>query len=571
MFKLYWKKFIVPHWAMVLLALICFIIASIAGLLAPLVIKFLIDDALIGGDEEFLHLIIAGVIGLYLLRGIFSYIYGQKIAKAGNLMLAKLRQRMFERLQQLDYAYFVNTPTGEIISLFTNDLGLIQQSVSVAVPDLLVESLNLIAILMIMIYFDWQLALVTFATLPFIILATSFFNEKISGLGKLVEETLGEVTSILHQALLSIKVVQSYVREEYESQKFCLHMRKAAGDFIKVQRLRAILIALVEFLASIGLTGIIWYGGREVINDKLTIGGMFAFLVYIINIPTPIRKISEAVSSMKLGIVAWQRVSSLERETKVVFDGKQEIDNVMGKVEFRDVNFEYLPELGTLRGINFIIRPGDMVAIVGPSGAGKSSFANLLLRFYDPISGVILLDDLNIKEIKMSFLRKQIGFIQQQPILFNISILENIRYGRPNATFDEVKKAAKLANAHDFIMNLPGGYDYIVGELGNNVSGGQRQRIAIARAIIVEPPILLLDEPTAALDTEAEKLVMESIRKVSENRTTFLITHRLSSLLDSDKVICLMNGRITEAGTHAELIERGGVYAKAVFNEELQA
>lgn len=571
MFKLYWQKFIVPHWEMVLLALICFIIASIAGLLAPLVIKFLIDDALIGGDEEFLHLIIAGVIGLYLLRGIFSYIHGQKIAKAGNLMLAKLRQRMFEHLQQLDYAYFVNTSTGEIISLFTNDLGLIQQAVTVAVPDFLVESLNLIAILMIMIYFDWQLALVTFATLPFIILATSFFNEKISGLGKLVEETLGEVTSILHQALLSIKVVQSYVREEYESQKFCLRMRKAAGDFIKVQRLKAILIALVEFLASIGLTGIIWYGGREVINDKLTIGGMFAFLIYIINIPTPIRKISEAVSSMKLGIVAWQRVSSLERETKVVFDGKQEIDKVTGKVEFRDVNFEYLPELGTLRGINFIIRPGDMVAIVGPSGAGKSSFANLLLRFYDPISGVVLLDDLNIKEIKMSCLRKQIGFIQQQPILFNISILENIRYGRPNATFDEVKQAAKLANAHDFIMNLPGGYDYIVGELGNNVSGGQRQRIAIARAIIVEPPILLLDEPTAALDTEAEKLVMESIRKVSKNRTTFLITHRLSSLLDSDKVICLMNGRIAEAGTHAELIERGGVYAKAVFNEELQA
>lgn len=571
MFKLYWQKFIVPHWEMVLLALICFIIASIAGLLAPLVIKFLIDDALIGGDEEFLHLIMAGVIGLYLLRGIFSYIHGQKIAKAGNLMLAKLRQRMFERLQQLDYAYFVNTSTGEIISLFTNDLGLIQQAVSVAVPDFLVESLNLIAILMIMIYFDWQLALVTFATLPFIILATSFFNEKISGLGKLVEETLGEVTSILHQALLSVKVVQSYVREEYESQKFSLRMRQAAGDFIKVQRLKAILIALVEFLASIGLTGIIWYGGREVINDKLTIGGMFAFLIYIINIPTPIRKISEAVSSMKLGIVAWQRVSSLEREAKVVFDGKQEIDKVMGKVEFRDVNFEYLPELGTLRGINFIIRPGDMVAIVGPSGAGKSSFANLLLRFYDPISGIILLDDINIKEIKMSGLRRQIGFIQQQPILFNISILENIRYGRPNATFDEVKQAAKLANAHDFIMDLPGGYDYIVGELGNNVSGGQRQRIAIARAIIVEPAILLLDEPTAALDTEAEKLVMESIRKVSKNRTTFLITHRLSSLLDSDKVICLLNGRIAEAGTHAELIERGGVYAKAVFNEELQA
>lgn len=571
MFKLYWQKFILPYWSLVLIALVCFIIASVAGLSAPLIIKFLIDDALVGDDVQYLHFIIAGIIGVYLLRGIFSYIHGQTIAKAGNKMVAELRVAMFERLQKLDYAYFINTSTGEIISLFTNDLALIQHAVSVAVPDLLIESLNLMAIMLIMIYFDWQLALVTFATLPFIILAIGFFNKKIASLGMLVENTLAKVTGILHQSLLSMMVVQSYVREDYECEKFNTKMRHAADDFIKVQRFKALLVALVEFLASIGLTAIIWYGGKEVIDGNLTIGGMFAFLIYIINIPTPIRKISEAISSMKLGIVAWQRISALHQQVNIVIDGHDELKHVAGKVEFKNVNFEYRRDLGTLNDINISAQPSDILAIVGPSGAGKSSFANLLLRFYDPVAGNILIDDIDIRTLKMSALRKQIGFIQQQPILFNISILENIRYGRPTASLAEVQEVAKLANAHEFIMQLPGGYDYIVSELGSNLSGGQRQRIAIARAIIIDPPILLLDEPTAALDAEAEQQVMQSIRTVSAHRTTFLITHRLSTLVASDRVIYLVNGRIVEMGTHGTLLKQGGLYAKTVLSEEVGA
>lgn len=569
MFKLYWQKFIVPYWSLVFTALICFIIASAAGLSTPLIIKFLIDDVLVRGDVQSLHVIIAGIIGIYLLRGIFSYIHGHTIAKAGNKMVAQMRISMFERLQKLDYAYFINTSTGEMISLFTNDLGLIQQAVSVAVPDLLIESINLMAIILIMIYFDWQLALVTFATLPFIIFTISFFNKKIASLGMLVENTLATVSGILHQALLSIMIVQSYVREEYECEKFNTKMRLAADDFIKVQRFKALLIALVEFLASIGLTAIIWYGGKEVVEGDLTIGGMFAFLIYIINVPTPIRKISEAISSMKLGIVAWQRITTLYQQLNTVVDGNGELGGVTGKVEFKNVNFEYLPNLGTLVDINIVAQPSDIVAIVGPSGAGKSSFANLLLRFYDPVMGKVLIDDVDIRTLKMSVLRKQIGFIQQQPILFNISILENIRYGKPEASFAEVQEAAKLANAHDFIMNLPGCYDYVVSELGSNLSGGQRQRIAIARAIIIDPPILLLDEPTAALDTEAEQQVMQSIRTVSAQRTTFLITHRLSTLVASDRVIYLVNGHIVEMGTHGQLLAQGGLYAKAVLSEEV--
>jgi len=562
MLKLYWNSFICPYWLMVMTAVSCFIIASLAGLAAPVVIKYLIDGALMAQDLDSLHFIIAGIVALYLVRGIFYYIYGYTIAKAGNQMVARLRQDMFAKLQHQDFAFFVSNSTGETISLFTNDLWLLQQAFSFGIPDLLVESLNLTAIMAIMIYFDWELAFVTFATVPFIVASIGFFNKKIAAIGELVEEALARVTESLQEYLTSITVIQSYTRENYEYQKFRNNIKCAAKELLQVQRLNAFLIPLVEFLAAIGLTIIIWYGGREVITGDLTIGGMFAFLVYIINLPTPVRKISEAAAKLKLGTVAWKRIEQFSRYPHQVKEGSEELLQVTGKIEFKDVSFSYVPETGILKDISLSAQPGELVAIVGPSGAGKSSFANLLLRFYDLDKGAIYLDGVNIKALKTANLRKQFGFIQQEPILFNMTILDNIRYGKPEATREEAEQAARLANAHEFIMELPLQYLSPVGELGHLLSGGQRQRIAIARAVLSNPPLLLLDEPTAALDSQSEKLVLSAIRQASAGRTTFMITHRLSTLSESDKVIFLADGRIVECGTHKELIMRGGRYAQ---------
>lgn len=564
MLALYWRNFIVPYRGPLLAAIGCFLIASAAGLAAPIIIKIFIDEALQRQDAYLLHLIMAIIVGIYLLRGLFSFASARFMAYAGNKMVAGLRSTLFQKLHTQDYVFFVNTPSGKIISLFTNDLFLIQQAVTQAIPDITVESVTVLATIFIMFYLNWALALVTVTTIPFIVLAIALFNKKIDAAGNSLQHNLGKLTDAVHQFFQSVRMVQSYVREDYEFKKFQRQNRETAAEYLTLQRLNAVIIPLVEFLVAIGLTIIIWYGGREVINGGLTVGGMFAFLIYIINLPAPVRKISEATTKIRMGCVAWRRLNTLKQRPNTVRDGLVTPREIRGKVEFRNVSFSYLPDMGILKNINFTAEPGEVVAIVGPSGAGKSSFANLMLRFYDPSAGMILLDGVDIRGIKLKSLRGCIGFLQQEPVLFNTSIFENIRYGRPEATLKEVEEAARLANAHEFIKNLPQGYHSFAGELGGSLSGGERQRIALARAIIMNPRILLMDEPTAALDTQAERQVMTAIRNVSAGRTTFMITHRLSTLVNSDKVIYVSNGRIAECGLYQDLIRRGGLFAQAV-------
>ena len=332
MLTLYWRNFIVPYRGPLLAAIGCFIIASAAGLTEPIIIKIFTDYALQQQAAYYLHLIIAVILGLYLLRGVFSYAHAQFMARAGNRMVTELRSTMFQQLHSQDYVFFVNTPSGKIISLFTNDLLLIHQAVTQAIPDATVESLTVLATMIIMFYLNWELAMITFITIPFIIFAIASFNQKIDDAGAMLEHNLEKLTSIVQQSFQSVRMIQSYVREDYEYIKFQQQNRETAAECLRLQRLNAIIIPLVEFLVAIGLTVIIWYGGREVINGGLTIGGMFAFLIYIINLPAPVRKISEAITKIRLGSIAWQRISALEEQPDALPDGAAVPAKVDGKV-----------------------------------------------------------------------------------------------------------------------------------------------------------------------------------------------------------------------------------------------
>jgi len=354
------------------------------------------------------------------------------------------------------------------------------------------------------------------------------------------------------------------VREDYEVDRFGKENFSNFRAQMKNAQLMATLTPVIEFLAAIGVTVIIWYGGWEVINGNLTAGALIAFLVYAVNLSNPIKRLSRVYANIQRALAAAERVFSvLDTEPEIQnIPGATELPSIQGEVAFHDITFEYKPGEPVLSNISLTAKPGQMVAIVGPSGAGKTTIANLIPRFYEPTKGYISIDGIDIKTVTLDSLRKQIGIVPQETVLFNGTVYDNILYGDLNATYDEVIAAAQAANAHKFITAMPDGYETQIGERGSKLSGGQRQRIAIARAILKNPRVLILDEATSALDTESEKLVQEALDKLMISRTSFVIAHRLSTVLRADLILVMERGKIVERGTHAELLAMGGLYSK---------
>jgi subfamily B ATP-binding cassette protein MsbA len=364
--------------------------------------------------------------------------------------------------------------------------------------------------------------------------------------------------------VLAVRVIKSFVREDYEIERFGRENYNNFRAQMKSSQLMATLTPLIEFLAAIGVTVIIWYGGREVINGNLTSGALIAFLIYVVNLSNPIKRLSRVYGNVQKALAAAQRVFEVLDTKPDIEDmpGATELPPISGEVAFNNVSFEYKPGEPALVDISLTARPGQMVAIVGPSGAGKTTIANLIPRFYDPTAGTITIDGTDIKTVTLASLRRQIGIVPQETMLFNGTVYENILYGDLNATREAVIAAAKAANADNFIMEMPLGYDTQIGERGAKLSGGQRQRIAIARAILKNPSVLILDEATSALDTESEALVQEALDKLMVGRTSFVIAHRLSTVQRADVILVMERGRIVEKGSHATLINTGGLYSK---------
>lgn len=542
---------------------ICTIIAAGGTAYLPWVIKDMVDQVLRDKNTEMLNYIAMSIVVIFVIRGIAFYGQSYLMSYVGQRVIIDIRRAVFTKLQRLSMSFYDKNKTGTIMSYVTNDVSALQGALVDNVVEMITESVILIASIVMMIYLDWKLFLVTFGTFPFVLGFIDLFGKRIRKSGSRIQEAAADITSVLQETVSSARVIKSFVREGYEVARFDKENMNNFRANMKNAQLMATLTPTIEFVAAIGVTIILWYGGNSVINGEITAGSLVAFLTYAVNISNPIKRLSRVIGNIQKALAAAQRVFDVLDlpETIKDSDNAKKLPPAKGKVCFNDVSFSYNPGEQVISNISFDVKPGEMIAFVGPSGAGKSTVASLLPRFYDVDSGSITIDGQDLRGVTLDSLREQVGIVPQETILFNGTVYDNILYGRLDATKEEVEAAAKAANAHNFIMELPDGYNTKLGDRGMNISGGQRQRISIARAILKNPQILILDEATSALDTESERVVQEALDRLMVGRTSFVIAHRLSTIKNADKIMVLEKGQLVEQGSHDELMAMNGLYA----------
>ena len=544
------------------LAIVCIILASSANLYVPWIIKDMIDDVLADKNMALLNAICIGIVVIFFLRGIFYFGQSYLVSYIGQKVIIDVREVMFRKFQRMPLAYYDRHQTGEIMSYVTNDVSAIQAALVDNLIDMVTEACVLVGSVFLMFYLDWKLSLLTLVVIPMVGQAMKIFGRKIKQSSRVIQERLAEITALLQESFAATRVVKSFVREDYEIERFVRSNQRNFEAVMKNVQQTSMLTPTVEFLAAIAVTFIVWFGGYEVVNGDITAGAFVAFLTYAVNLANPVKRLSRIYGNLQKAMAAVDRVFGVIDLEETIKDKPDAcvLPPVTGHVRFDHVGFSYKKGRSALNDVTFSACPGQMIAFVGPSGAGKSTIANLIPRFYEIDTGAITVDGHDIRDVTLASLRGQIGLVPQETMLFSTTIRENIRYGRLDATDAEIEAAAHAANAHHFIMELENGYDTEIGERGISISGGQRQRIAIARAILKDPRILILDEATSALDTESEKVVQAALDDLMVGRTSFVIAHRLSTVLHADRIYVIDGGHIVEQGTHEELLARGGLY-----------
>lgn len=556
-------QFIRPYLKQLFLAIVCIIVAAGCNLYLPWIIKDMIDKVLSDKNMMMLNWICVGIVVVFFVRGIFFYGQSYLVSYIGQKVIIDVREVMFRKFQRMPMAYFDKHQTGETMSYITNDVAAIQSALVDQLIEMVTEGSILIGSLVLMVYLDWKLSLLTLVVIPLVGQAMKIFGRKIKRNGTVIQERMADITSLLQESISAVRVVKSFVREKYETDRFVRQNQLNFQAAMKNVQLTSLLTPTVEFLAAISVTFIVWFGGYEVVNDEMTAGALVAFLTYAVNLANPVKRLSRVYGNLQRAMAAVDRVFAVIDLEEPISDkeGAKPLPKISGAVKLDHVSFEYKKGVPALSDVSLDAKPGQMIAFVGPSGAGKSTIANLIPRFYEITDGSISIDGTDIRDVTVSSLREQIGIVPQETLLFSTTVMENIRYGRLDATDEEVIEAAKAANADEFIRNLPQGYDTKIGERGMNLSGGQRQRMAIARAILKNPRILILDEATSALDTESEKIVQAALDKLMVGRTSFVIAHRLSTIFNADQIFVIDNGHVKEHGTHEELLKLDGLYS----------
>lgn len=504
------------------------------------------------------------LIAMAAIGSFASYIDSYFTESVAQYVSNDLRRRLYHHLQKLSLQYYDTHQTGKLLSTITTDVSTIQDFASSTLMNIIVDSLTIVGMLGLMFYLNAGFTLVAIGVTPFLLLFVARFKKVMKKATREVRQDQSNMLAVLQQGLESIRAINAFGRQDLEEDRLKKVSLETVGAALKARRVKSVLSPVITITVSVCTALVLWRGTALVLNHVMTVGALTVFLWYMNKFFSPVQDLAKMTSNIAQATVALERIQAILDTDIIVAEKPNALDpgRLDGSITFEHVAFAYNPGEPILKDINFHIRCGQRIGICGPTGCGKSTVVSLIARFYDPTGGRVLIDDRDITDFSLYGLRSQIGFVLQDTVLFYGSVRENIAYGRPDATDDEIVEAARMANAHEFISRMPHGYDTLVGERGLTLSGGQRQRIGIARAVVRNSPILVLDEPTASLDVESEKIVMEALEQLMEGRTVITIAHRLSTICNSDKIIVLHDGHIAEEGAHDELMVRGGIYSE---------
>ena len=512
-----------------------------------------------------------GILGASLLRGFLDFARTYCTDSLSQKVSYDIRNSFYDKLQHLSFAYHDTVHTGDLMSKATADVEAIRRFVNMGLVRALEVVVRVIALLLILSFMNWELTLISLAFVPFIVIRSSMVMGRLRAMWALVQMRMGEAVTILQENLVGIHVVKAFASEEYEKKKFARKAHELREEYYKSERLQGTNSAWMTLFFTSGMGLILWYGGWEVIRGDLTVGGLTKFILYLSQLTFPIRMSSFIINSFSRAITSGGRIFEvLDAESPVMQKSDAAVlERAEGRVEFEDVSFSYSERIPALRHLNISAKPDQITAILGAPGSGKSTIVNLLPRFYDVTEGCITIDGKDIRDFTLESLRHNVGIVQQDVFLFSANIHDNIAYGVKGATREGVIRAAKVAQLHDYIDSLPDGYDTWVGERGATLSGGQRQRLSIARSILTDPPVLILDDSTSSVDVQTERMIHQAMVNVMKNRPTFVIAHRLSTVREADLIVVLKDGQIAEQGTHDELLAANGIYQN-IYELQLQ-
>jgi subfamily B ATP-binding cassette protein MsbA len=543
--------------------MVCMLVMSATTAASAYLVRPALDDVFINKDQTMLKIVPLALLIVYMLRAtsMFGQVY--LMFTIGQNIIRKLRNMLYERIQGLDLGFFQKEKTGVLMSRITYDVGIVQEMVSTAVTGSLRDCFTIIGLTVVIFYQIWELALLAFVVLPIAFYPIVYFGKRVRRTSTGCQETMADLNAFLHETLSGIKIIKAFSMEEAEKQRFFRKTSRLCRLEIKEAKYKSLSSPINQFLGGVAIAVIIWYGGSKVIEGIYTTGTFASFLAAVLLLYEPVKKLSKLNNAVQRGLAATDRIFEIIEKKPTIVESPRPATLPSGpkRISFQHVYFGYSEHM-VLKDINLEVAAGEVVALVGMSGGGKTSLVNLIPRLYDVSRGAVSIDGTDIREYTTASLRSQIAIVTQEPILFNDTIVNNIAYGRPDAAPVEIEAAAKAAYAYDFIMSFGDGFETSIGELGGRLSGGEKQRICIARALLKDAPILILDEATSSLDSKSEKVVQKALKNLMKGRTTIVIAHRLSTIDHADRIVVISKGRIVEEGKHRELMALRGEYAK---------